>query len=75
MWGFSTGLNSREMVDPVCYIRNAHDYDAHFPKGQKRLPKAQPAGSPPWLRGTKPALEQEPWTNELDQGSNLAVVG
>ena len=33
IWGFSTGLNSREMVDPVCYIRNAHDYDAHSPEG------------------------------------------
>ena len=31
IWGFGTGLNSREMVDPVCYIRNAHDYDAHSP--------------------------------------------
>ena len=29
IWGFGTGLNSREMVDPVCYIRNAHEYDAH----------------------------------------------
>ena len=31
IWGFGTGLNSREMVDPVCYIRNAHEYDAHSP--------------------------------------------
>ena len=30
IWGFGTGLNSREMVDPVCYICNAHEYDAHY---------------------------------------------
>ena len=37
IWGFGTGLNSREMVDPVCYIRNAHEYDAHSAyKGKPR---------------------------------------